>query len=131
MDPRQPPSSPSGHRGFRSTRQFHLIDGSTLPGTIIGILIVVFVSSLLLCEVEHPVNAQVATFTDAFYFTMVVRTTVGFEDITPLSDGSKWLTILMILSGIILVPWQISRIVKEWIHFSRKCDIIRRYCGLR
>ena len=95
------------------------------------IVIIFFISSILFYEVEHPVNAAVVTFTDAFYFTVVALTTVGFGDITPLSEGGKWVTILMILSGIILIPWQISRIVKEWIHFSRKRDIICTQCGLR
>lgn len=95
------------------------------------IIIIFFVSSILFYEVEHPVNAGVATFTDAFYFTVVALTTVGFGDIIPLSEGGKWVTILMILSGIILIPWQISLIVKEWIHMSRKRDIVCTRCGLR
>jgi len=95
------------------------------------IVIIFFVSSILFYEVEHPVNAGVATFTDAFYFTVVALTTVGFGDITPLSEGGKWVTILMILSGIVLIPWQVSRIVKEWIHIARKRDIVCSHCGLR
>jgi voltage-gated potassium channel len=95
------------------------------------IIIIFFISSILFYEVEHPVNASVSTFTDAFYFTVVALTTVGFGDITPLSEGGKWVTILMILSGIILIPWPISRIVKEWIHFARKRDIVCTRCGLR
>ena len=95
------------------------------------IVIIFFVSSILFYEVEHPVNASVATFTDAFYFTVVALTTVGFGDITPLSEGGKWVTILMILSGIVLIPWQVSRIVKEWIHIARKRDIVCSHCGLR
>jgi voltage-gated potassium channel len=95
------------------------------------IVIIFFVSSILFYEVEHPANAGVATFTDAFYFTVVALTTVGFGDITPLSEGGKWVTILMILSGIVLIPWQVSRIVKEWIHIARKRDIVCSHCGLR
>lgn len=95
------------------------------------IIIIFFISSILFYGVEHPVNAGVSTFTDAFYFTVVALTTVGFGDITPLSEGGKWVTLLMILSGIILIPWQISRIVKEWIRFDRKRDIVCSHCGLR
>ena len=95
------------------------------------IVMIFFISSILFYQVEHPVNAGVATFTDAFYFTVVALTTVGFGDITPLSEGGKWVTILMILSGIILIPWQISRIVKEWIRIARKRDIVCPQCGLR
>lgn len=95
------------------------------------IIIIFFISSILFYEVEHPVNAGVSTFTDAFYFTVVALTTVGFGDITPLSEGGKWVTIMMILSGIVLIPWQISRIVKEWIRIARKRNIVCHQCGLR
>ena len=98
---------------------------------LLTIIIIFFISSILFYEVEHPINPNVNTFTDAFYFTVVALTTVGFGDITPLSEGGKWVTILMIFSGIILIPWQVSRIVKEWIHIARKRDIVCPQCGLR
>lgn len=93
--------------------------------------IIFFISSILFYEVEHPVNHAVSTFTDAFYFTVVALTTVGFGDITPLSEAGKWVTILMILSGVVLIPWQVSRIVREWIHMAQKRDIVCPQCGLR
>ena len=39
--------------------------------------------------------------------------------------------LMMILSGIILIPWQASRIVKEWIHLAQKVEVVCRNCGLR
>jgi voltage-gated potassium channel len=95
------------------------------------ILIIFFVSSGLFFHVESNINPNVRTFGDAFYFTVVALTTVGFGDITPLSEGGKWVTVLMICSGIVLIPWQISRIVKEWIHIASKKEIICQRCGLR
>ncbi|MDY6954441.1 MAG: potassium channel family protein, partial [Thermodesulfobacteriota bacterium] len=71
------------------------------------------------------------TFGDAFYFTVVALTTVGFGDIIPLSEAGKWVTVIMILSGIILIPWQVSRIVREWIHMAAKRESICPGCGLR
>jgi hypothetical protein len=38
----------------------------------------------------------------------------------PVSGAGKWVTVLMIVSGIILIPWQVSRIAKEWIHIATK-----------
>jgi voltage-gated potassium channel len=70
--------------------------------------------------VESISNLGVWTFGDAFYFTVVTLTTVGFGDITPLSGAGKWVTVLMILSGIILIPWQVNHIAKEWIHIAIK-----------
>jgi voltage-gated potassium channel len=95
------------------------------------ILMIFFISSGLFFYVESGINADVRTFGDAFYFTVVALTTVGFGDITPMSEGGRWVTVLMILSGIILIPWQVSRIVKEWVHMASKKEIICPGCGLR
>jgi voltage-gated potassium channel len=81
--------------------------------------------------VENAINPYVKTFGDAFYFTVVTLSTVGFGDIIPMSEAGKWVTVLMILSGIILIPWQVSRIVKEWLHIATKKDVICPQCGLR
>ena len=65
-----------------------------------------FISAGLFYQVEHEVNAKAQNFGDAFYFTVVALTTVGFGDITPQSQGGKWVTVLMIISGITLIPFQ-------------------------
>ena len=95
------------------------------------ILIIFFISSGLFFYVESDLNPSVNNFGDAFYFTVVALTTVGFGDIIPRTYAGKWVTILMIFSGIILIPWQISRIVKEWVRMATKKEIICQGCGLR
>ncbi|HPJ83541.1 MAG TPA: ion transporter [Methanothrix sp.] len=94
------------------------------------ILIIFFISSGLFYYVESPVNDQVRNFGDAFYFTVVALTTVGFGDIIPVTEAGKWVTVLMILSGIILIPWEASQIVKEWILISKKTNVLCPQCGL-
>jgi len=49
----------------------------------------------------------------------------------PVSEAGKWVTVLMILSGIILIPWQVSRIAKEWIHIATKKKVVCSRYGLR
>jgi len=98
---------------------------------LLTILMIFFISSGLFFYVESDVNTNVKTFGDAFYFTVVALTTVGFGDIIPQCEAGKWVTVLMILSGIILIPWQVSRIVKEWVHMESKEEIICPGCGLR
>ena len=95
------------------------------------IFMIFFISSGLFFYVENTLNPHVQTFGDAFYFTVVTLSTVGFGDIIPMSEAGKWVTVLMILSGIILIPWQVSRIVKEWLHIATKKEVICPKCGLR
>jgi voltage-gated potassium channel len=73
--------------------------------------------------VESNLNPGVKNFGDALYFTVVALTIVGFGDITPLSEAGQWVTVLMILSGVVLIPWQISQIVKEWVRMAVKCRL--------
>lgn len=98
---------------------------------VLTIFMIFFISSGLFFYVEQDANTNVQNFGDAFYFTVVALTTVGFGDITPQSDAGQWVTVLMILSGIILIPWQVSRVVREWVHMASKEEITCPGCGLR
>jgi len=110
----------------RLTRRF-----LTVLRLFITILMIFFISAGLFYQVENGINPLINNFGDAFYFTVVALTTVGFGDITPLSPAGKWVTVMMILSGIVLIPWQASLIVKEWIRMAHKKEIICPGCGLR
>lgn len=95
------------------------------------ILLIFFISSGLFWFAENTQNAKVQNFGDAFYFSVVSLTTVGFGDITPVSAGGRWVTVLMILSGIILIPWQVGLIVKEWFIMAQKKEVTCPQCGLK
>ncbi|MGD2085480.1 MAG: ion transporter [Candidatus Aminicenantes bacterium] len=98
---------------------------------LLTILIIFFVSSGFFWFVESGANPAIKNFGDAFYFTVVSLTTVGFGDITPISAGGRWVTVFMILSGIILIPWQVGQVVKEWFVFSMKKKVVCPQCGLK
>jgi len=97
---------------------------------VVIIFIIFFISSGVFFIVENGINSRISTFGDAFYYTVVTLTTVGFGDIIPVSEAGRWVTVLMIISGIILIPWQAGQIVREWLR-SRKRDITCPTCGLR
>lgn len=84
------------------------------------VITIFFISSGLFYFAESPVNPDVNNFGDAFYFTVVAVSTVGFGDIVPVSGTGRLVTLIMIISGIILIPIQVSRILREWISAPRK-----------
>jgi voltage-gated potassium channel len=93
------------------------------------VLVVFFVSAGLFYSVEHAVNPDVNTFGDAFYYMVVTLSTVGFGDVLPTTALGRWVTVAAILAAIIIVPWQGSRIVREWARRDR-VDVTCSNCGL-
>lgn len=103
-------------------------DGVILARIIFTLFTIIFVFSGLIFQVEHLVNPEnFQTFLDAIYFSVVTMTTVGFGDLTPKSEAGKFLTILMILTGIALIPWQLGDLIKQLLK-TRQVNIICTRC---
>jgi voltage-gated potassium channel len=130
-------------RWFRILRLMRFIEGKTALGNldrhdslivtriIFTLCSIIFVYSGLIYQVEHPVNPQMfGTFLDAVYFSVATMTTVGFGDITPISPLGRLMTVLMILTGIALIPWQLGDLVKQVVKSSNKVDTVCRTCQL-
>ncbi len=98
---------------------------------IFTIFSIVFVSSGLFYHAEKVDGSKMESFFDAVYFTVVTLTTVGFGDITPLTQGGRIITILMIISGVIFLPWQIGSLIKKFAYTLTKKDITCQQCGLK
>ena len=113
---------------FFGNLTFHLLNVIRL---LLTVFIIFFISSGFFYYFENGVNEQVKNFGDAFYFTVVSLTTVGFGDIVPYTEAGRWVTVAMVLSGIVLLPWQASRIIKEWVRIGSKKEIVCPDCGLR
>ncbi|MBX0284924.1 ion transporter [Haloarcula salinisoli] len=110
---------------------FGTIDDNTLRALklLLTVLVLFFASAGLFYSVESTVNPDVETFGDAFYYVVVTVSTVGFGDIIPATAAGRWVTVAAILAGIIVIPWQAGKIVKEW-RTRDKVDVTCPDCGL-
>jgi voltage-gated potassium channel len=110
---------------------FGTVSDNTLRGftLLLTVLVLFFVSAGAFFTVEHRVNPDVSTFGDAFYYTVVAVTTVGFGDIVPMTAAGRWVTVSTIILGIIIIPWQASKIVREWTA-DDKVNVTCGNCGL-
>jgi voltage-gated potassium channel len=130
-------------RWFRILRLLRFIEGKAALGNldredssiVIRILFtifsIIFIYSGLIYQVEHPVNPrEFRTFFDAVYFAVVTMTTVGFGDITPTSEAGKMMTVLMIMTGIALIPWQLGDLIKQVAKSSNKISANCTNCQL-
>lgn len=105
-------------------------DGIIFVRILFTLFAIIFVYSGLIYQVEHPVNPNVfRTFLDAFYFSIVTMTTVGFGDVTPISEVGRLLTVLMILTGIALIPWQIGDLIKRLVKTANQIEIACWNCS--
>lgn len=132
-------------RWFRVLRMIRFIEFETslfkininneivLTRILLILLSVTFVYSGLIYQIEHHNNPQVfRNFFDALYFSVVTMTTVGFGDVTPLSELGRVVTLMMIVTGIILIPWQITELTRQLIKTveNKKNNTQCYNCGL-
>jgi len=122
-------------RWFRILRLIRLVESKSLfvnKNEDIAILFkilftlfaIVFVFSGLVYQIEHPSNPKFHTFLDAFYFSIFTMTTVGYSDVMPKSDAGKLTTVLMVLTGIALIPVQLGELFKRLVQTANQSDRI-------
>lgn len=129
-------------RWFRILRLIRFVQGTTIFGyvssedsaiftrIIFTVFSIIFVFSGLIYQVEHSVNPKFGTFLDAVYFSVSTISTAGLGDITPISEMGRFLTILMVLTGIVLIPWQLGDLIKRLVKTADQVQIVCSNCGL-
>jgi len=115
------------HFFFGSIQAVHLI----IFRIIFIMVAIVFVSAGLIFYAENKINPEnFRTFFDAVYFSVVTLTTVGFGDITPFSNYGRTITLLIIISGIVFIPWQVRNLIAHFIASASKIELACSRCGL-
>ncbi len=65
-------------------------------------------------------NPQVHNFSESIYFGFITQTTIGFGDITPVSDLARLLTITMGISGQLYIAIIIAMLVGKYLSQQNK-----------
>ena len=97
---------------------------------IFTLVAIIFIYAGIIFQVEqryHPSTFK--SFLDAAYFAVVTMTTVGYGDITPVSNAGRLCTILMILTGIALIPAQLGDLIRRILKVSRSRQVPCHTCG--
>ena len=101
-------------------------DSIVLIRIFLTLFTIIFVYAGLIYQVEHQINGdRLQNFFDAFYFVVVTMTTVGYGDVTPLSQAGRVMTLLMIFTGVLFIPWQLSELIKQ---FVKTADLVEQEC---
>lgn len=122
-------------RFYRFTEDAEFFFGTVTDNTLramqllLTILVLLFASAGLFYSVENVANPDVTTFGDAFYYTVITLSTTGFGDIIPVTTAGRWVTVGSILTAIIVIPRQASKIVREWTS-REKINVTCPNCGL-
>jgi len=136
-------------RWFRILRLIRLVESRSLFANktediailfriLFTLFAIVFIFSGLVYQIEHVNNPKFHNFLDAFYFSIFTMTTVGYSDVMPTSDAGKLTTVLMVLTGIALIPVQLGELFKRLVKTANQSDranepikaIICSSCGL-
>ena len=124
-------------RLVRYLRGRHLFFGeTTLKNLIVArilftIAAIIFVASGLIYYAEHQASGtSFHTFADAVYFSIVTMATVGYGDITPHTDYGRWVTVMIIFGGIVLLPWQIKDLIEQIVLSRTKRELHCPTCDL-
>jgi len=93
--------------------------------TLLFLLVfIVFTSGIAIYILEADKNANIHTFFDGIYWAIVTMSTVGYGDISPVTDIGRAISILIIVSGIAMISFVTSVIVSA---FSERLNEIKEY----
>ena len=91
--------------------------------TLLFLLVfIVFTAGIAIYVFEETSNSSIETLFDAFYWAMVTISTVGYGDISPVTDQGKAISMVIITSGIVIISFATSIIVSA---FSEKLDELK------
>jgi len=103
--------------GVLATKKFEFITLALFSS------IVIFVSSVLIYVMEANNDASpINTLFDALYWSIVTISTVGYGDVTPITNEGRFVAMIVIVTGIAVLAFTTSLVVSA---FTDKLDEIK------
>lgn len=87
-------------RGIKSL--YKNFSDENLPKIILAVLIVIVIGGGLVFLVESGTNGEFSRFVDSLWWGAVTITTVGYGDMTPVSNPGRLVAVMMMFGGIVL-----------------------------
>ena len=91
------------------------------------LLTVVFSFASILYVAEHGINENINSFLDALYWALVTVSTVGYGDISPVTDIGKIIAMVGIVFGIAMISFVTSVMVSA---FAERFDELRSHSSI-
>lgn len=100
-------------QSLRQLRSYHLLKdlrsqykffarNEVIIQSVLNLFVFIFVVTSLAYVFQHDVNPQIASHTDALYFTVAILTTTGFGDITLRGHIGRLLAVVIMVLGVAL-----------------------------
>lgn len=99
-----------------SSKKFELVTLLLLIGFI------TFVGGAIIYIFEYEKNTNISSFFDAIYWSLVTISTVGYGDISPVTDVGRALTMILIMAGIGFISFTTSIITSA---FTEKLEELK------
>jgi len=86
------------------------------------LLVIFFCSTILYIYEGTGINQNIHSFSDAIYWSFITVSTIGYGDVTPVTDTGKAITLVLILTGYAVIAFFTSIVTSS---ISDKLDIIK------
>jgi voltage-gated potassium channel len=93
----------------------HSVRGRIIVYTVCGAVTIVYAAALAMLETErHVPGAKITDFPDALWWAITTVTTVGYGDLTPVSDQGRLVAAALMVGGISLLG-VVTATLASWI----------------
>jgi voltage-gated potassium channel len=90
---------------------------------ILYLLVIFFAATIIYLYEGDGLNDKINSFVDAIYWSFITVSTIGYGDITPMSDAGRAATIILIIAGYTVIAFFTSIVTSS---ISEKLDSMKQ-----